>query len=140
MKEYPKKDDYNAVKRLSKKERSTIGSLEEFLDFRFKHDAPSSLRYGDFFIPLFDHYNIVNLTSRSFKYSYVYFSVFISNHRKEILKLKELLNIKDFYLYRYQDKKYGSCCDDLAGVLFNNKQEKMIFLLKHADLIDTIVK
>jgi hypothetical protein len=137
MNEYPKKEEYNAVKRLSKKDRKTIGTLEEFLDFRFKYDPPSHLKYGDFFIPFFNYYNIIDLTNRSFEYGYLYFSVFISNHRKEVLELKEALNIKDFYLYRYQDN-YGACCDDLAGVLFNNKQEKMIFLLKHADIIDTM--
>ena len=136
---YPKKEEYNAVKRLSRKDRSIIGSSPEFLDFRFKHDPPSTLKYGNFFIPLFNYYNIIDITNRSFEYGHLYFSVFITNHRKEILQLKELINIKDFYLYRYQDT-YGACCDDLAGILFNNKQEKMIFFLKHAEFLDRILK
>ena len=134
---YPKKEEYNVVKRLKRKERNTIGSLEEFLDFRFKYDPPSKLKYSKFFIPLFKYYNIVNLNNSSFVYGYLYFSHFISHHRKEILELKQAINIEDFYLYKYQDT-YGQCCDDMAGLLFKNKQEKMIFLLKHAEIIDTM--
>jgi len=139
MKEYPKKEEYNVIKRLSRKERSTIGSVEEFLDFRFKNDPPNILQYGNFFIPLLNYYNIIDLTKKSFGYNFAYFSVFISNQRKEILQLKESLNIKDFYLYRYQ-ATHGTCCDDLAGILFKNKQDKLLFLLKHADIVDTIVR
>jgi len=136
---YPKKEEYQAIKRLSKKERNTIGKLEEFLDFRSKHNPPNFLKYGDFFIPIFNFYNIINLRKYTYNYQILYFSEFIKRQRTEILKLKELLNIKDFYSYRYPDR-FGSCTDDLAGILFNDKKEKMIFLLKHMDIIDTILK
>ena len=62
---------------------------------------------------------------------------FFTEYRTKILQLKELLNIKEFHMY--QDT-YGACCDDLAGMLFKNKHEKMLFLLKHPEIIDTIVK
>jgi hypothetical protein len=136
---YPKKDEYNPIKRLSKKERNTIGKLDEFLDLRFKFNPPERLKYGEFFIPLFKHYGIRDLSMFSFQFLYQYFGNFISNYRKEITSLKELLDIKDFYLYRYQNDRDG-CSDDLAGILFKNKQQKMIFLLKHTEIIDTILK
>jgi hypothetical protein len=136
---YPKKEDYNVFKFLGKKNRKPIASLQEFLDFRFKVDPPRTLKYGCFFIPLFNYYNIIDLSKNSFEYNYLYLSIFISKYRSEILKLKELIKIKDLYLYKYQDH-YGACCDDLAGLLFNNNQEKMIFFLKHAEIIDTILK
>ena len=136
---YPKKDEYNAVKRLAKKDRNTIGKLEEFLDFRFKYYPPRLIMFSDFFVSLFTYYGIDDLANTPYKYYYMNFCSFISIERTKILKLKECLNIKDFYLYRYSDS-YGMCRDDLAGILFKNKQQKMIFLLKHAEIVDTILK
>lgn len=140
MKEYPKKDDYNLFKRISKKERNTIGELEEFLDFRykFKPKASKPLKYGKFFIPFFRYYNIVDLSAHSFEFNWANISPFISRYRKEIILLKESINIKDFYLYRFQEDTYNTCCEDMAGILFKNKQEKMIFILKHVEIIDSM--
>jgi len=139
MKEYPKKDDYNIFKRISRKERNTISELEEFLDFRYKLKPKTSrhLKYGNFFISFFNYYNIIDLSKHSFEFSWANISPFISRYRKEILQLKESINIKDFYLYRFQDT-YNTCCEDMAGILFKNKQEKMIFILKHAEIIDSM--
>jgi hypothetical protein len=136
---YPNKEEYNAIKRLSKKDRSIIGSSEEFLDFRFKYEPPQRLKYGEFFIPLLKYYNIKDMSGYRFQFGYQYFGSFISKWREQILKLKASLDIQDFYLYRYQDDHNG-CSDDLAGVLFKNKHQKMIFLLQHAEIIDTILK
>jgi hypothetical protein len=132
---YPKKEEYNVFKRISKKEKNTIGSLEEFLDLRFKTENLASLKYGIFFVPLLTYYKVVDLSKNHFQYRYMYLSVFVRGYRSNILELKELLNIKEFYSYRYQDP-YGSCCDDLAGILFKNKQEKMLFVLKHVEILD----
>lgn len=137
MNEYPKKEDYNLFKRIKRKERNTIGELEEFLDFRRKLKSENfrHLKCGNFFIPFFRYYKIVD-PKHYFVISWN-ISPFISRYRKEILQLKECINIKDFYLYRYQDT-YNTCCEDIAGIMFKNKQEKMIFLLKHAEILDTM--
>jgi len=137
MNEYPKKEEYNVIKRLSKKNRYSIGKSEEFLDFRFKHDEPERLQYGQYFIPLLKYYNIIDLNIHSFLYGFQNFSIFISQNRKELLELKNVLDIKDFYSYRYQDYS-RACCDDLAGILFKNTQQKMIFILKHPEIIDIV--
>lgn len=135
---YPKKEDYNIFKKISKKERNTISLLPEFLDFRYKKNEINSIKYSLFFIPILKYYNIVDLEKYGLTYLYTRFCSFISYNREHILTLKQTLDIKDFYTYRYQWN--GSCEDDFAGVLFKNKEQKLIFLLKHADIIDTILK
>ncbi len=138
MSEYPRKEEYNLFKRIKRKERNTIGELEEFLDFRrkLKSENVIHLKYGNFFIPFFRYYKIVDPKDYCV-INRTYISPFISRYRKEILQLKEYINIKDFYLYRYQNT-YNTCCEDIAGIMFKNKQEKMIFLLKHAEILDTM--